>query len=78
MIWASGWAIDPRFKYRMGADEAIPLSDHADFDQLLEYVEVARPTQVYSLHGTSELARELRRRGINAQHLGDHQMSLFD
>ena len=78
IIWASGWAIDQSFKYRMGADEAIPFSDHADFDQLMEYVERAKPSRVLTMHGTSEFARQLRRRGIEAEHLGRHQMSMFD
>ena len=78
IIWASGWAIDQSFKYRMGADEAIPFSDHADFDQLMEYVELAKPSRVLTMHGTSEFARQLRRRGIEAEHLGRHQMSMFD
>lgn len=78
IIWASGWAIDRSFRYRMGADEAIPFSDHADFDQLIEYVERSKPSRVFTMHGTSEFARQLRRRGIEAKHLGRHQMSLFD
>ena len=78
IIWASGWAIDRSFRYRMGADAAIPFSDHADFEQLIEYVERANPGRVYTMHGTSEFARQLRRRGIEATHLGRHQMSLFD
>ena len=78
IIWASGWAIDRSFRYRMGADAAIPFSDHADFDQLMEYVERSKPSRVYTMHGTSEFARQLRRQGIEAEHLGRHQMSLFD
>ena len=78
IIWASGWAIDRSFRYRMGADVAIPFSDHADFDQLIEYVERARPSRVYTMHGTSEFARQLRSREVEAEHLGRHQMSLFD
>ena len=62
----------------MGADAAVPFSDHADFDQLIEYVERAKPSRVYTMHGTSEFARQLRSRGVEAEHLGRHQMSLFD
>jgi Cft2 family RNA processing exonuclease len=66
----SGWAIDPRSKYRYGVDEMIALSDHADFVELLEYVERARPRVVYTLHGDDAFAAYLRRIGIEAYHLG--------
>ncbi|HYW80604.1 MAG TPA: hypothetical protein VE890_13555 [Thermoguttaceae bacterium] len=35
-IAVTGWAADPRTKYRLRADHAIPLSDHADYSELLE------------------------------------------
>ena len=31
----TGWAMDRGAKYRLGVDHAIPLSDHADYDELL-------------------------------------------
>jgi len=31
----TGWAMDKNCKYRYGADDAIPLSDHADFYELM-------------------------------------------
>ena len=43
------------------------LSDHADFPQLIEYVERANPKTVYCCNGFSEkLALELRKKGFNA------------
>src|SRR6266542_1720455 len=69
-VMLSGWAIDPRAKYRYGVDEMIGLSDHADFYELLEYVERARPKVVYTLHGDDQFAAYLRRIGIEAYHLG--------
>ncbi|MGH2356215.1 MAG: MBL fold metallo-hydrolase RNA specificity domain-containing protein [Chloroflexota bacterium] len=65
----SGWAIDPRARYRYGVDEMIGLSDHADFEELLEYVERARPRVVYTLHGDAAFAAHLRQRGVEAYHL---------
>ena len=68
-VMLTGWAIDPRAKYRYGVDEMIGLSDHADFGELLEYVERARPRLVYTLHGDDAFAAHLRRRGVEAYHL---------
>lgn len=63
----SGWALDQRAKYRYGVDEAFPLSDHADYAELLELVERVRPKIVYTVHGhTTEFAADLRRRGQEA------------
>jgi Cft2 family RNA processing exonuclease len=65
----SGWAVDPDTIYRFGVDEAIPFSDHADFDELVDYVRRAGPSQVYTLHGPPEFAAHLRGLGYRAQHL---------
>ena len=37
-IAVTGWAMDQNAKYRLGVDYALPLSDHADYDQLIETV----------------------------------------
>ena len=68
-VMLSGWAIDPRAKYRYGVDEMIGLSDHADFPELLEYVARARPRVVYTLHGDDAFAGYLRGQGVEAHHL---------
>jgi Cft2 family RNA processing exonuclease len=67
----SGWAIDPRARYRYGVDEMIGLSDHADFGELMEYVARARPKVVYTVHGDSTFSGYLRREGIEAYHLAN-------
>lgn len=69
----SGWALDKSAKYRYGVDEAFPLSDHADHEELIQLVERVRPRVVYTVHGyTTEFAADLRRRGIEAWSLVDH------
>ncbi len=68
-ILLSGWAVDRSAKYRFGVDEAIPFSDHADFDELLEFVRAVRPRKVFTIHGFEEFAAELRWRGYDAQPL---------
>ncbi|MDQ6772799.1 MAG: MBL fold metallo-hydrolase [Candidatus Dormibacteraeota bacterium] len=66
----SGWAQDPQFWRIFGADRAFPLSDHCDFDELVEVVERSGARQVYTVHGfTDDLARHLRRRGFQAHPL---------
>jgi len=60
---ATGWATRVRFP----VDKAFPLSDHADFEQILEYIERADPRRVYCTHGNDErLALELKKLGVNA------------
>ena len=65
----SGWALDPTHRHRLGVDEAIPLSDHADFEELLTYVRAVKPSLVYTLHGFPEFAAHLRKQGIRAKHI---------
>ncbi len=74
----SGWALDAGAIYRYGVDAAFPLSDHADFDALLRYIELAQPKKVLLNHGWREFAHHLRRRGIDAEYLERHpQLALF-
>jgi len=63
----SGWARDPEFARLFGADATFDLSDHCDFDELMEVVELTGADQVYTVHGfTEDFARSLRRKGIRA------------
>ncbi|HUB08275.1 MAG TPA: MBL fold metallo-hydrolase [Myxococcales bacterium] len=76
----TGWALDGDGARRYRADEAIPLSDHADFDQLVDYVERSGAKQVYTVHGFCQpLADELRARGFRARPLDRGlQLDLFE
>jgi DNA ligase-1 len=63
----TGWALDPGAIYRYQVDAAFPLSDHADYADLIRYVELVRPKRVLTLHGfAEEFATDLRRRGLEA------------
>ena len=78
-IVLTGWAVLKDAKYRYGVDHALPLSDHADFDELLELVEIVKPRKVYTHHGFRAFADELRVRGIDAEPAcPDPQLSLFE
>ncbi len=69
----TGWAITPGAHFRYGTDAAFPLSDHADYPDLLRYVELVQPKQVLTVHGyATEFARDLRERGIDAWALGQN------
>jgi putative mRNA 3-end processing factor len=63
---ATGWALGRRLG---GVDAAFPLSGHADFRQLAEYVEDARPKEVLTVHGfKEEFASYVRKKlGIKAR-----------
>ena len=74
----TGWAVDPNCRYRYRADAAFPLSDHADFPELMELVRQVAPQKVYTLHGfAAEFAQTLRDHGFQAQALGvEEQLAL--
>ena len=44
-IAVTGWAVDPARRRRLGVDYAVPLSDHADYDELLECIERVGPAR---------------------------------
>ena len=68
----TGWVVDPNAVYRYQVDAAFPLSDHADYTDLLRYVELVQPRRVLTLHGfAAEFARDLRDRGVDAWALSE-------
>ncbi len=67
---ATGWALDPRAKYRFGVDHAIPLTDHADYDELLEAVSRVAPRVVYCTHGPESFVERLLEADFDAHLLG--------
>src|SRR6266576_3042647 len=74
----SGWAVDPNAVYRYQVDAAFPLSDHADYNDLIRYVDLVRPRRVFTLHGfAAAFACDLRARGVEAWALTEqNQMEL--
>ncbi len=66
---ATGWALMRRFP---GYDAAFPLSSHADFYGLLEYVKATDPKLVVTVYGhSSTFARFLNRVGFRAVSLDE-------
>lgn len=76
LAMCTGWALTPGAKFRYQVDEVFPLSDHADYPDLLAAVEQVQPQLVLTTHGyASEFAADLRERGREAWSLGaDDQM----
>lgn len=77
-IMLSGWGMFKGAEFRYGVNHVLPISDHADFDELLELIARVRPKKVYTLHGFPEFADTLRARGIDAELARpDPQLRLF-
>jgi Cft2 family RNA processing exonuclease len=74
----TGWALDPSARYRLRCDAVFPLSDHADYPDLLRYVELVQPRRVLTLHGfAAAFARDLRARGVEAWALSEENQLEF-
>lgn len=75
----TGWALDAGVTYRYQCDAAFPLSDHADFTDLLRFVELVQPQRVLTLHGFArEFAQTLRERGVEAWAIGQDNQLEFE
>jgi DNA ligase 1 len=74
----TGWALNPGTIHRYQCDAAYPLSDHADYPELVKYVELIQPKRVFTVHGFArEFAEDLRRRGVEAWSLGEDNQLEF-
>jgi Cft2 family RNA processing exonuclease len=64
LAYVSGWAALANARARNGAEELIPYSDHADFEELLNVVESSGAEQIDLVHGyTGPFGHILRTRG---------------
>ncbi len=78
-IMLSGWSLLKGAVYRYGVDHVLPLSDHADFDELMELIERVRPKKIFTHHGFREFADILKSKGLDATVARpDDQLMLFD
>jgi putative mRNA 3-end processing factor len=65
-VLLSGWAKSATGN-RFGSDYCIPLSDHADFNELLEFVKQVNPQKIYTTHGFEDFPRYLKDLGFDAE-----------
>jgi len=77
-IGFSGWAQSPRFAFGRRSDYSIIMSDHCDFNELVDLVIRSEAEQVYTIHGfVEEFAAHLRTLGISAQPLRENSLDDF-
>ncbi len=69
-IGFSGWSVKPYYKFAMGLDHCLPMSDHCDYNDLIAVVKKCNPEKVYTFHGFADgFARDLRMIGFDADPL---------
>jgi Cft2 family RNA processing exonuclease len=72
-IMLTGWAVGKSAPYMYkGVDLLLPLSDHADFDELVRLARESGAQRVITMHGPKKFAAILREMGFNAEHLAQH------
>jgi len=77
-IGFSGWAQSSRFSFGRRTDYSISMSDHCDFNELVDVVVQSGAEQVYTIHGfVDEFAEHLQKIGITAQPLLENSLDDF-
>jgi putative mRNA 3-end processing factor len=76
-IGFSGWA-KSSFSYGRKHDYSIPLSDHCDYDELIDLVKRTGAEKIYTVHGfVDEFAADLVKMGFDAQPLRENSLDEF-
>ena len=74
-IGFSGWAQSKKFSFTRGTDFSIPLSDHCDYNELIQLVKQSGAEKIYTVHGfVEEFAKDLVSRGFSAQPLRESSL----
>jgi len=77
-IGFSGWAQSNRFSFARQHDYSITLSDHCDYNELVELVKRCSPEKIYTIHGfVEEFASDLVKMGFDAQPLKENSLDEF-
>jgi len=77
-IGFSGWAQSKKFSFGRRTDYSIPMSDHCDFNELVDMVIKSGAEKVYTIHGfVNEFAEHLRKIGISSQPLVENTLDNF-
>ena len=73
LIMLTGWAMNKSAPYMYkGVDLILPLSDHADYDDLVRLARESGAERIITMHGEPKFAASLRELGLNAEHLAHH------
>lgn len=57
----------------MGIDYALPMSDHCDYNELIQLVHKCNPKKIFTVHGFAhEFAMILNNMGYNASPIGNY------
>jgi Cft2 family RNA processing exonuclease len=73
VCYLTGWALHPgAWNIYKDCDLVLPLSDHADYAELVRTATESGASKVYTVHGPASFAERLRAMGIDAEHLMEH------
>jgi Cft2 family RNA processing exonuclease len=73
VCYLTGWALHPgAWNIYKDCDLVLPLSDHADYAELVRTAVESGARKVYTVHGPATFADRLRAMGIDAEHLMEH------
>ena len=76
-IYLSGWGMDNYAPYHFDVDKVLPYSDHADYEELLTFVDRVKPNVVYCTHGFDGFVDILRDRGYKSKLLNESEQYGF-
>jgi Cft2 family RNA processing exonuclease len=79
ICYTTGWAYHPgAHNIYKGCDLVLPLSDHADYEELVRTARASGARRIYTVHGPESFATRLCALGLHAEHLGTHPQDLGD
>jgi Cft2 family RNA processing exonuclease len=68
-IAITGWAVRDDEARKRHVEHVIPLSDHADYNELLRIAELSQARTILCTHGPKEFCDDLRSKGYDARNL---------
>jgi Cft2 family RNA processing exonuclease len=79
IVYLTGWAYHPgAFNIYKDCDLVLPISDHADFDELVRTAVESGASKIYTVHGMPGFSAHLRSLGLDAEHLAEHPNTATD
>ena len=74
-VFLSGWA-NRENGFTFNSHHSIALSDHADFQELLDFIKQVNPEKVFTTHGDKDFPQYIREIGYTAEYLEPTQQVL--